>query len=217
MPKIDEKDKQVIQDMFSGMKGNVYVRFFSAKEECDYCKDTQEILEELSALSDKIDIRIFDKEGNADEVSRYNVDKFPATVFVKEDGSDTGVRFYGIPSGYEFSSLIEDIIDLGNDSVQLSEATINQLATITEDLHIQVFVTPTCPHCPRSVRLAHQMAMINPHIRGDMIEAMEFPELSNRFNVMGVPKSVFNDGKAEQEGSVPEEMFLQKIQEALQK
>lgn len=55
------------------------------------------------------------------------------------------------------------------------------------------------------------MAMVNPHIRGEMIEAMEFPELSSRHNVMGVPKTVINDGAAEQEGAVPEEVILQKI------
>jgi len=216
MAKIDEKDKQTIRDMFSGMKETAYIRFFGAKEGCDYCKDTQEILEELAELSDKINLQVFDKDENAEEVNRYNVDKFPATLFVKEDGTDTGARFYGIPSGYEFSTLIEDIIDLGNGNVQLSQSTIDQLTKLDQDVHIQVFITPTCPHCPRAVRIAHQMAMVNPHVRGEMIEAMEFPELSNKFNVYGVPKTVINDGKAEQEGAVPEEVILQKIQEVLQ-
>ncbi len=216
MAKIDEKDRQTIKDMFSGMKGSTHIRFFSTKEGCDYCQDTQEILEELAELSEQIDLQMFDKDEHAEEVNRYNVDKFPAIVFVKEDDSDTGVRFYGIPSGYEFGTLIEDIIDFGNNHIQLSQSTIDQLAAIEEDVHIQVFITPTCPHCPRAVRLAHQMAMVNPHIRGEMIEAMEFPDLSNKYSVYGVPKTVINDGKAEQEGSVPEEVILQKIQEALQ-
>ncbi len=60
------------------------------------------------------------------------------------------------------------------------------------------------------------MALANPHIRGEMIEAMEFPELSSQFNVMGVPKTVINDGKAEQEGAVPEEVILEKIMQILQ-
>jgi len=60
------------------------------------------------------------------------------------------------------------------------------------------------------------MALVNPRIQGEMIEAMEFPELSSQHNVYGVPKTIFNDGKAEQEGAVPEEVFLQKIMEAIQ-
>ncbi|GBF10955.1 hypothetical protein HK1_00971 [Tepidibacillus sp. HK-1] len=59
------------------------------------------------------------------------------------------------------------------------------------------------------------MAMVNPHIRGEMIEAMEFPDLSGKYNVYGVPKTVINDGKAEQEGAVPEEVILEKIMEAI--
>ncbi len=60
------------------------------------------------------------------------------------------------------------------------------------------------------------MAMVNPRIRGEMIEAMEFQELSQKHNVMGVPKTVINDGKAEQEGAAPEQLILGKIQEILQ-
>jgi len=142
--KIDERDKETIRNMFSEqMKGISHIRFFNSKENCDYCEDTQEILEELAALSDNVDLQILDKDQNADEVNRYDVDKFPAILFVKEDGTDTGVRFYGIPSGYEFSTLIEDIIDTANEKTGLSQSTIDQLKNITQDVKISVFVTPT--------------------------------------------------------------------------
>ncbi|WP_218064929.1 thioredoxin domain-containing protein [Vulcanibacillus modesticaldus] len=144
MAKIDEKDRETIRNMFAEqMQGTAHIRFFSSKEGCDYCEDTKEILEELAELSDKIDLQLFDKDENPDEVNRYGVDKYPAIVFVKEDGTDTGVRFYGIPSGYEFSTLIEDIIDIANDKTALSPATIEQLKQITQDVNISVFVTPT--------------------------------------------------------------------------
>ncbi len=144
MAKIDEKDKETIRNMFNEqMQGSTNIRFFETKTGCDYCQDTKEILEELSALSDKINMQVFDKDDNADEVSRYDVDKFPAIVFVKEDGTDTGIRFFGIPSGYEFSTLIEDIIDVANNKTDLSQATIDQLANISQEVKISVFVTPT--------------------------------------------------------------------------
>jgi len=144
MAKIDEKDRETIKNMFSEqIQGTAHIRFFGSKEGCDYCDDTKEILEELAQLSDKIDLQVFDKDENADEVQRYNIDKFPATIFVKEDGTDTGVHFYGIPSGYEFSTLIEDIIDLANDKTGLSQETIDQLQAITQDVKISVFITPT--------------------------------------------------------------------------
>lgn len=145
MGKIDEKDKETIRNMFSEqMQGTAHIRFFGSKtENCDYCNDTKEILEEVASLSDKIDLKILDKDEHADEANRLHVDKVPAIVFVKEDESDTGVRFYGIPSGYEFSTLIEDIIDLANDNIGLTPETIEELKKITEDVTISVYVTPT--------------------------------------------------------------------------
>jgi len=144
MGKIDEKDKETIRNMFEEhMQGTAHIRFFSTTEACDYCDDTKEILEEIAELSDKIDLQQFDKDSNASEISKYSVDKFPAIVFVKEDGTDTGIRFYGIPSGYEFSTLIEDIIDVANNKTGLSQATIDELAKIDQDVTISVFVTPT--------------------------------------------------------------------------
>jgi len=89
---------------------------------------------------------------------------------------------------------------------------VKKLEEIDRDVHIQVFVTPTCPYCPRSVVLAHKLALASEHIRADMVEAMEFPHLANRYSVMGVPRSVFNE-KDFIEGAVPEPLYVDKIME----
>jgi alkyl hydroperoxide reductase subunit AhpF len=75
-------------------------------------------------------------------------------------------------------------------------------------------VTPTCPYCPRAVILAHHMAFASQRVTADMVEATEFPELSARYHVMGVPRSVINEN-VHQEGAVPEPMLLAKLREAL--
>ncbi|MBE3596773.1 MAG: thioredoxin family protein [Hydrogenibacillus sp.] len=209
---IAEKDKETIRDMFGKMTGPAHIVFFwSDEENKEYGEATKQILEELSALTDKLHVQYHKREEASALAERYGVDKTPAIVFVQADGSDTGVRFYGIPSGYEFTTLIEDIIDLGSGTHGLSEKTVEELKQIDKDVHIQVFVTPTCPYCPRAVRIAHFMAMVHPKIRAEMIEATEFPELANAYNVYGVPKTVINDGAEEQEGAVPEQVILQKI------
>lgn len=209
---ISEKDAQTIREMFSKMTGKTYALFFHSDiENKEYGEATQQILQELSELTDKFEVKYYNRENDADIADRYGVDKAPAIVFVDEQGNDTRVRFYGIPSGYEFTTLIEDIIDLGNGTHGLSEKTVEALKNLNTDIHLQVFVTPTCPYCPRAVRLAHHMAMVSPRVRADMIEATEFPELSNEHNVYGVPKTVINDGAEEQEGAVPEQVILQKI------
>ena len=101
---------------------------------------------------------------------------------------DFGVRFYGIPSGYEFASLLQAIRTVASGQPQLAEETLEFLRQLEEPVHIQVFVTPTCPYCPGSVILGHYMAVASPMIQADMVEATEFPHLSMKYEVMGVPR-----------------------------
>jgi glutaredoxin len=81
---------------------------------------------------------------------------------------------------------------------------------------LQVYVTPTCPYCPSSVILAHQMALESPWVEAEMIEAMEFPELASRHNVSGVPQTTINDGAGTVVGAVPEQNLVAELKIALQ-
>ena len=127
---------------------------------------------------------------------------------------DYGIRFYGIPSGYEFNSLIEDITAVSREHHGLSEETVAKLDSLSEPVHIQVFVTPTCPYCPAAVQIAHAMAMASDLIRADMIESVEFPQLSESYGVLGVPRTVINEATTF-EGSAPEDLVVAKIMEAV--
>jgi len=129
---------------------------------------------------------------------------------------DYGIRYAGIPSGHEFSSLINEIILVSGRDSNLNKETREYLSTINQPVLMQVFVTPTCPYCPRSVILAHQMALESPWIEAEMIEAMEFPELSNRHNVSGVPQTTINDGAANVVGAVPEQNLIAELKGILQ-
>ncbi|QQE78191.1 thioredoxin family protein [Alicyclobacillus sp. SO9] len=144
MPQIEESDKQAIKNLFAHkMEGTAHIRFFTSKANCQYCEDTLDILNQLAQLSDKIDLQVFDKDANADEARQFGVNMYPAIVFVNDNGHDTGVHFYGIPSGYEFSTLIEDIVDVANNHTDLSPETIDVLKQINTDVTLSVFITPT--------------------------------------------------------------------------
>jgi predicted DsbA family dithiol-disulfide isomerase len=81
---------------------------------------------------------------------------------------------------------------------------------VTAPLDIQVFVTPTCPHCPRAVTLAHRLAIESPLITASCVEATEFMDLTRKFRVTGVPKTVVN-GSIEILGAVPEDQFVRTV------
>ncbi len=205
---LQEKDKEYIRDLFSKMENEVIITNFTQEIECQYCRETRQILEEISELSDKITLRVYNFVNDKEIAQKYNIDKIPATVI--EGKKDYGIRYYGIPSGYEFSSLIEDIVDVSKGDSGLSEESRELLKQIDAPLHLQVFVTPTCPYCPRAVRLAHKMAIENENITADMVEATEFPHLSMRYNVRGVPRTMVGEDYPI-EGALPEKQFIETI------
>jgi len=209
-----------IHEAFAEMQDPVQVLYFGSREGCESCAETQQLLEEVTALSDRLELSTYDIQEHQDVASRFHVANAPGIVIAAKDDTgvqDLGVQFSGIPSGHEFSTLINDILTVSKRDSGLSEKTRQFLKSLDQPIHLQVFVTPSCPYCPRAVLLAHQMAMENPQmIRAEGVEAMEFPELANRFNVRGVPQTVINAGAGIVVGAVPEQNLLAEIMRALQ-
>lgn len=198
---------------FTQEPGRLVLPDYLKSQDCFFCKETKELLEEVQALSDKIELAVYDFVSDKEKTAGHGIDKIPGTVVMGEQ--DYGIRFYGIPSGYEYSSLIEAIVDVSRRRTELSQPTKEALRGIDRPVHIQVFVTPTCPYCTTAVRLAHQFAMESPLVQADMIESTEFPHLANRFQVYAVPKTVVNETTSF-EGAVPEDEFLANVLKSIQ-
>lgn len=216
---LDPQIVKQIQQVFEGVEQPVQVLLFSSKENCDYCNETQQLLEEVTALNDKLELSVHDINADQTLANQYNVTNAPGIVIAAKDEQDVknlGIQFSGIPSGHEFSTLINDILLVSKRDSGLDPKTREYLKNLDKPVHLQVFVTPTCPYCPRAVLLAHQMAMENPAmITAEGVEATEFPDLANRFNVRGVPQTVINAGSGMVVGAVPEQNLLSAIQQAL--
>ncbi|HPC25705.1 MAG TPA: thioredoxin family protein, partial [Fervidobacterium sp.] len=124
-----------------------------------------------------------------------------------------GVRFYGVPSGHEFGTLIQDIVLFGkNAKPQLSQETIEQLSKLDKPVKISVFVTPTCPYCPKAALTAHNMALASDKVTAEVVEAGEFFDLSDQFGVSSVPHIAINRNPDKFFiGAYPEPQFLQQV------
>ena len=205
---LKDSDKEHIKEQFENLSKNVKLIVFTQEIECMYCRETRELMEEVASLSDKIDVEVYYFVQNKREAEEYNIDKIPAVVV--EGEKDYGIRFYGIPMGYEFMSLVEAISAVSTGESGLSEKTREELQNLKESVHIQVFVTLTCPYCPQAVKLAHRLAIENDLITTDMVESAEFPHLTQKYRVFSVPKIVINED-IQFEGALPEASFVENV------
>ena len=135
-----------IQEVFGDLKNPVHLMFFGSKHDCPYCDDTRQLVEEVVATSDLLSVTVYDMESDGDLAAKYNVEKAPGLVIAAKEGeqiTDFGVRLSGIPSGHEFTSLIQDIILVSNRDSGLNPQTRAFLKGLDKPILLQVFVTPT--------------------------------------------------------------------------
>jgi alkyl hydroperoxide reductase subunit AhpF len=123
------------------------VLLFVSKDKLEACEPTQQLLEEVINLSDKLALSVHDLAAEPELARKYSVqDKAPAIVMAARDGdqiTDYGIRYLGVPSGHEFSTLIQDLLLVSSRDSGLSKQLRSYIKALTEPLHLQVFVTPT--------------------------------------------------------------------------
>lgn len=154
MALLRESDREHLQNEFKQLKNPVKLVFFSQALDCEYCPLTQQILEEVVGLSDNVKLQTFNFAIDKDQVAQFHIERVPAIAVVRVetkmvDGKqetfdrDYGIRFYGVPAGYEFASLLGDIQDVAAGDSGLNPQSRAALAELKEPLHLQVFTTPT--------------------------------------------------------------------------
>jgi glutaredoxin-like protein len=141
MPMLKDADREQVQRQLEGLVNPVQLIMFTQTIECEFCAETRDLVEEVASLSNKVEAVIYNFVTDKEKADDYGVDKIPAIAVTGE--KDYGVRFYGIPAGYEFVSVIEAIKTVSLGESELSDATKEALAEIDEPVHLQVFVTPT--------------------------------------------------------------------------
>ncbi len=204
----DDKKELLKNDFNEKLVDPVKIVMFTQEMECRYCSDTRNLVQDLATLNDKITTEIHDFVADAAKAKEYGIDKIPAIAIIGK--KDYGVRIYGIPYGYELQTLIEAIINVSKGQTDLSDNTKSILKEVKSPVHIQVFVTLTCPHCPAAAAVAHKLAIESDLVKADVIETSEFPDLAIKYNVIGVPKIVINE-KIEFVGAFNEDLFAEHV------
>ena len=209
--RMDERTRQQLTELFDQMEGDVTLHVFTS-EECAYCEEAEQIADILDGLSDKLRVEKWRHEESPAKAEELGVDKYPAMVI--QGRKPARCRYYGLPVGYEFSVLVDTILDAAGGEPSVSEETLKIISGVSQPVHIQVFVSPTCPYSPISARTAFKFALLNRNISSDVIEATEFPELVQKYQIRAVPKIIINE-VVQFEGAGPEEDFAKKVLEAV--
>ena len=220
----DQEKSQIKRTFRKDLKAEVCLRLFTQRpspiavpgRECRYCLQTQQMLEELAALSPKVHLETVDIYAQPDLAREEGITRVPAIAFGLKWGPNEGpkggprLRYFGIPMGYQMAVVIENIRTISRGVSPLSMDTRKKLRKINQPVHIQVFVTPSSPQCPSVARLAHALALENHNITADVVELEEFPALGRQYGVRSVPLTVVNE-LIQIAGVVTESEFVEKI------
>jgi glutaredoxin-like protein len=146
MPLLNDNIQSQVRKTLETMTGSVKLVMFTQSAdalECEMCAETRALIEEVAALAPagKLTVQVYDFLADKAVAESFHVDKIPAIAIV--GAQDYGIRFYGIPAGYEFSSLMDDIVTVSKGESGLSPATKAAVAKANQPIHIQVYVTPT--------------------------------------------------------------------------
>jgi len=142
MPILTERDQTAVRKEFERITGPVKLVVFSQElAAADLCRQNEQLVREVAALSEQIAVETLNLAIDRERAEAYGIDQVPAIVV--EGARDYGLRFYGIPLGYEFSNLIDSIIVASTGTPALSEDTLASLRALASDVDIKVFSTPT--------------------------------------------------------------------------
>ena len=208
---IDENSTKILRQKFEKeMRREVNLKvFLDEKERIEGSrKFIEEFLKELGEISaGKINFEIYSIR--SEEAKKYSVDNAP-TILIDPDSSYK-IVYLGLPLGEEAWAFIDTIVQVSKDESSLSNKSKEKLKQLNEEREIVTFVTPTCPYCPYQVLLANNIAIeAKGLVKSFCVDALEFPELADKFEVSSVPHNVIN-GNTSSIGIQPEEKFVDDV------
>lgn len=217
MALLNDDVKKQVQPLLDELVHEVELKVFTAsslvvpgQDEPGHQRETLSLLREVAELSDKLTVTEASIAGD-DEAKAAGITRAPTIVFRRKGETRTNLRYLGLPSGYEFSTLLEAIRMVGSDT-----SVEDSVGDLAQPLLLQTFVTPTCPYCPRAVLTAFELALGNDMIVAEGVEATEFPRLSQAYRISSVPDTIIGESRDQRVlGAQPKQQFVDAIRSAV--
>ena len=217
MALLNDDVKKQVQPLLDDLVHEVELKVFTAsslvvpgQDEPGHQRETLALLREVAELSEKVTVTETPIAGDA-EASSAGITRAPTIVFRRKGETRTNLRYLGLPSGYEFSTLLEAIRMVGGE-----QAVEDAVGELVEPVLLQTFVTPTCPYCPRAVLTAFELALGNDKVIAEGVEATEFPRLSQTYRISSVPDTIIGESREQRVlGAQPKQQFVDAIRSAV--
>ncbi len=228
MQLLNEEVRNQIKEIFTKeVKNPVKVLLFTRAINCETCQYAEQLLKEVGeTVPEKLSYEIISTatpEGQ-EKAKQYGLDpdRVPAFVILDKDGNDRGIHYIGLPAGLEFSTFINGVMLASLDEIQMDDRTKEIISQINQPLDVRVFVTTSCGYCPQAAITAYQFAVASPNVVANVYDAQENPDLSQKYQVVGVPKIVITKQGSDEPvvefvGAQPPEYFLSYLVQASQK
>jgi thioredoxin reductase (NADPH) len=191
---LNEEISSQIREVFNKMEKEVTLVTI-VDEDVKKSLELKEVLEEISALGEKVRLEVHKKGENPEKEEKINADKFPVVVLLDNDGKYRGVKFHGIPGGHELNSFVMAIYNLAGPGQELSPEIIENIKGIDKKINVKVGISLTCHHCPEVVIATQRMAIENENIEAEMIDVLQFADIRIKHNIMSVPAIIINDSE----------------------
>jgi alkyl hydroperoxide reductase subunit AhpF len=183
----------------------------AGREECRFCTETRQTLEELRSLSPKISLRVHELSESGELAARLDVDRVPSTIVRGQ--LNRPLRFDGFPGAGLFPPFVDALVAASRGSTDLDRGLKKSLQRLRDDVQIRLFVSPVGPFCPLMLSLVFALGLENQHLRVTVIEVDEFPRMAQALRLQAVPTTLIGP-HSRLIGAVEPQTFLEQLSRA---
>jgi alkyl hydroperoxide reductase subunit F len=176
---LDQDLKEQLKSLFENLEHTIEFSYSKCEQ-----TDQSQLIEMLSSVAETSH-KIVLKESS--ELASYPQFK------ILKDGSETGIRFNGIPNGHEFSSLILAVLNADGKGRMPDDGLTARIKNLKGPIEIKTYISLTCENCPNVVQVLNQMALLHPAFKHTMIDGAYVQDEISRLGIQGVPSVMVNE------------------------
>lgn len=187
---ISQEMRGQLEELFGKFGSKVFVR--ALLDRSPMAEELAGFIKELSGISELVECEAsYESEKTAED------ENLPFLAVCREDGTETGIRFYAVPGGHEFNSFVIALYNAAGPGQALDDETLRQIEGIDKQVNIKIAVSLSCTMCPATVMAAGRIAAANSHVEAWAFDLSHYPKLKEKYQIMSVPCMIINDRKVE--------------------